>query len=370
MNESDYMKRAIELAKRGVGLVNPNPLVGAIIVKNGKIIGEGWHEYYGGAHAERNALVACREDTRGAELYVTLEPCCHFGKTPPCTEAILEAGIARVVIGSKDPNDLVAGKGVAKLREEGVLVKEDFLKKECDALNTFFFHYITKRHPYTTLKYAMTLDGKIATKTGESKWITGEKARAHVQALRHQYQAIMVGIQTVLKDDPLLTCRMEAGKNPIRIICDTHLRLPLDCKLVKSIHQAPVIAAHCCKDEKKKRALEERGVQLIETPRRKARVDLAFLWERLAADGIDSILVEGGASLNGSLLEAGLVQKMMVYIAPKVFGGEMARTPIAGNGVSFPSESCYFTLEKSEWIEADLFLEYRVEEREDVYRDC
>lgn len=370
INELNYMKRAIELAKKGIGFVNPNPLVGAVVVKNGEIIGEGWHARYGELHAERNALAACKEDPRGADLYVTLEPCCHYGKTPPCTEAILEAGICRVVIGSRDPNALVAGKGAKILRENGVIVEEDFLRKECDALNVIFFRYITTGLPYVALKYAMTLDGKIATKTGESKWITGEKARAHVQTLRHQYSAIMAGIQTVLRDNPLLTCRMEGGKNPVRIICDSQLRLPLDCQLVKSISEAPVWVAHCCEDKNRQKKLEEKGIHLIKTPCNQGKVDLHFLLKRLGEEKIDSVLLEGGAALNGSVLEQKLAQKVLVYIAPKIFGGQQAKTPIAGNGVAIPSESPKLICVKSEWIEKDLFLEYEVEENKDVYRNC
>ncbi|WP_206459963.1 bifunctional diaminohydroxyphosphoribosylaminopyrimidine deaminase/5-amino-6-(5-phosphoribosylamino)uracil reductase RibD [Anaerovorax sp. IOR16] len=362
MNELDYMRRAIQLAKKGIGFVNPNPLVGAVVVKNGEIIGEGWHECFGGLHAERNALSNCKEDPRGADLYVTLEPCCHYGKTPPCTEAILEAGIHRVIIGSRDPNVLVAGKGAKILRENGVSVEEDFLREECDTLNFIFFRYITTGLPYVSIKYAMTLDGKIATKTGESKWITGEMARAHVQRLRHQYRAIMVGIQTVLEDNPLLTCRMENGRNPIRIVCDSYLRLPLDCQLVNTIDEAPVVVAHCCEDEDRQKELKDKGVRLIKTPCNQGKVDLHFLFKRLAEENIDSILIEGGATLNGSVLDEHLAQRVLVYVAPKIFGGRQAKTPVAGNGVAAPSESSKLVCVKNEWIEQDLFLEYEVEE--------
>ena len=202
--ETVYMKRAIELALEGEGYVNPNPMVGAVIVKDGRIIGEGYHRRYGELHAERNAIASLTESAEGATIYVTLEPCCHYGKTPPCTEAIIENKLSRVVIGSKDPNPLVAGKGVKRLREAGIEVIEDFLRDECDELNPVFFHYITTGLPYVVLKYAMTMDGKIATRTGASKWITGEEARGEVQRLRHKYSAIMAGIGTVLADDPLL----------------------------------------------------------------------------------------------------------------------------------------------------------------------
>ena len=208
MQPNDYMRRAIELAKKARGFTSPNPMVGAVIVKDNRIIGEGYHERCGQLHAERNALASCKESPKGAVMYVTLEPCCHYGKTPPCTEAIIEAGIRKVVIGSRDPNPKVSGKGAKQLRKAGIEVEEDFLRTECDALNPVFFHYISTGTPYVVLKYAMTADGKIASHTGKSKWITGEKARNHVHQLRHWYSGIMVGIDTVLADDPMLNCRI------------------------------------------------------------------------------------------------------------------------------------------------------------------
>ena len=227
MSDRDYMERAIELAKYGRGWTNPNPMVGAVIVKDGRTIGEGFHERYGGLHAERNAFASCSESAAGATLYVTLEPCCHYGKTPPCTEAILEQGIRRVVIGSRDPNPQVAGKGAETLRAAGIQVEEDFMREECDRLNPVFFHYIVTKMPYVVMKYAMTADGKIATRTGASKWITGEKARMTVQEMRHACMGIMAGVGTVFADDPLLTVRLEGKKSPVRIICDSKLRLYL-----------------------------------------------------------------------------------------------------------------------------------------------
>ena len=219
MTDEYYMRRAIALAQKGEGQVSPNPLVGAVIVKDGKIIGEGYHEHYGQPHAERNALANCIQSPEGATIYVTLEPCCHHGKQPPCTDALLAAGIRRVVIGSKDPNPLVHGKGIRILREHGVEVTEQVLQDECDEMNEVFFHYIQTKLPFVILKYAMTLDGKIATYTGASRWVTGEAARAHVHRMRNRYHAIMVGVGTVLADDPMLTCRLgktENGVNPVR----------------------------------------------------------------------------------------------------------------------------------------------------------
>ena len=228
LQDEKYMRRALELAQRGRGWVSPNPVVGAVIVRDdGTVIGEGWHEKYGDLHAERNALKHCMEPPAGATMYVTLEPCCHHGRQPPCTDAILEAGIRRVVVGSGDPNPMVAGKGIRILREHGVEVTEGVLRDACNAVNEIFFHFIQTNTPYVVMKYAMTLDGKIAAWTGESKWITGEEARAHVHALRGRLFGIMCGVGTVLADDPLLTCRLPGTRDPVRIICDTHLRTPL-----------------------------------------------------------------------------------------------------------------------------------------------
>ena len=237
------MRLALELAKRGCGWTNPNPMVGAVLVKHGRIIGQGYHTRYGELHAEREALKACTESPEGATMYVTLEPCCHHGKQPPCTDAILEAGIARVVVGSEDPNPLVAGKGLERLRVQGVEVATGVLRDACDALNQVFFHFIQTRRPYVVMKYAMTMDGKIATRTGASQWITGEAARRRVHQDRHRYAAVLAGIGTVLADDPLLTCRLEGGKNPIRVLCDTHLRIPLHSQIVRTAREVPTILA-------------------------------------------------------------------------------------------------------------------------------
>ena len=223
MTDEFYMRRAIELAKKGRGWTNPNPMVGAVIVKNGSIIGEGYHEKCGELHAERNAIASLTESAEGATLYVTLEPCCHYGKQPPCTLAIVEHGIKKVYVGSDDPNDKVAGKGIEFLREHGVEVETGVMKAACDAINPVFFHYITTKLPYVVMKYAMSMDGKIAAYTGKSQWITGEAARQHVQETRNWLKGIMVGCNTVLQDDPALTCRIEGGRNPVRIVCDLSL---------------------------------------------------------------------------------------------------------------------------------------------------
>ena len=274
MTEYEWMRRAIELAKQGEGWTSPNPLVGAVIVKQGQIIGEGYHARYGEYHAERNALMACTEPAEGADLYVTLEPCCHYGKQPPCVEAILQAGIRRVFVGSDDPNPLVAGKGIRYLRERGITVETHVLKEECDRLNPVFFHYIRKKTPYVVMKYAMTMDGKIAAYTGASKWVTGEQARANVQQERHRYRGIMVGVGTVLADDPMLSCRMPGGRNPVRIICDTHLRTPLSSQVVKTAKEISTILAVCETDKSRYQPYQEAGCQILTLPDSDGHLDL------------------------------------------------------------------------------------------------
>lgn len=250
---SFYMERAIQLAKRGTGFTNPNPLVGAVIVKDHRIIGEGWHARYGDLHAERNALKHCTEDPAGATMYVTLEPCCHHGKQPPCTEALVESGIRRVYIGSRDFNPLVFGKGVQYLEEHGIEVIPDFLREACDKLNPIFFRYIGTKMPYTILKYAMTADGKIACAGGASKWVTGEAARAHVQQTRKRVAAVCVGINTVLADDPMLTCRCENPSQPVRVVLDTRLRIPMESRLVQTAREVPVIVFAMLRTRTKRR---------------------------------------------------------------------------------------------------------------------
>ena len=366
MTDREYMERAIELAGRGRGWTNPNPLVGAVIVKNGRVIGEGWHVRWGELHAERNAIRSLRESAEGATLYVTLEPCCHYGRTPPCTEAILEQKIARVVIGSRDPNPKVSGKGAAILRQAGVTVEEDFMREACDRLNPVFFHFITTGTPYVVMKYAMTADGKIATRTGASKWITGEAARQKVQELRWSYMGILAGIGTVLADDPLLTVRKEGRRNPIRIICDSRLRLPLDSKLCRTADQVPVIAA-CASGAAagdpgftaRKKALEERGVRVLEVPDSPEKVNLGELMKQLGRENIDSILLEGGGRLNESALRAGIVREIREFIAPKLFGGG-GRSPVEGPGVETPDQAFPLELTEISRIEEDLLLSWKV----------
>ncbi|MDO4293552.1 MAG: bifunctional diaminohydroxyphosphoribosylaminopyrimidine deaminase/5-amino-6-(5-phosphoribosylamino)uracil reductase RibD [Eubacteriales bacterium] len=368
MNDGDYMKIALRLAKKGCGFTSPNPMVGAVIVKNGQIIGQGWHQKYGEAHAERNALAACTDNPRGASMYVTLEPCCHYGKQPPCVDAILEAGISRVVTGSDDPNPLVSGKGLQMLREKGIAVTEHILQEECDRLNEVFFHYIRTGRPFVVMKYAMTMDGKIATHAGLSKWVTGETARSHVAKMRHRFTAIMAGAGTVLADDPLLTCRMEGGKNPVRIICDTSLRTPLTARVISTAKQIPTMIATCCQDRGRLAPYENNGCRILTVREKDGHVDLEQLMDLLGQKQIDSILLEGGGTLNWSALSGGIVQKVQAYIAPKLFGGEAAKTPVEGTGVRSPAAA--FNLRNSRIIRLgeDFLIESEV--AQSVHGNC
>lgn len=348
------MRRALELAEKGRGYTSPNPMVGCVVVKDGRIISEGYHERCGEYHAERNALLGCKEDPSGADLYVTLEPCCHYGKTPPCTEIILEKKIGRVFIGSMDSNPLVGGKGAEILRKAGVEVETGILEEECLRLNEVFFHYIKEKTPFVVSKYAMSLDGKIACESGDSKWVTGEEARAEVQLLRKYYAGIMAGIGTVLADDPMLNCRIETGVDPVRIICDSKLRIPMESRIMQTAKEIPTILA-CAKgaSAEKENALKERGAEVIRTGGEE-HVDLPELMKILGEKGMDSILLEGGGELNAAAFRAGIVNKVQAYIAGKIIGGAGAKTPVAGTGASKMSEAVLLEHVETATVGADI----------------
>ncbi len=293
------MDIALHLARKGAGKVNPNPLVGAVIVNDGKIIGKGYHESYGKAHAEINAFKdAETELIEGSTMYVTLEPCSHYGKTPPCVDQIIENRIKRVVIGMVDPNPLVSGKGVKKLQEAGIDVTVGILEDKCKKLNEVFIKYITKKKPFVVLKTAMSLDGKISTTSGESKWITDKEARENVHILRNELTAIMIGIDTVIIDNPELTCRIPNGRNPIRIVVDSNLRIPYDSKILQTAKKFKTIIATTEKARKEKiHKLKDLGIIVIETKSKNEKVDLKDLMHKLGNQNIDSILLEGGFNI-------------------------------------------------------------------------
>ena len=356
--DEKYMQAALELAKKGAGFVNPNPMVGAVIVKGGRIIGQGFHERYGGPHAERTALASCRESPEGAVMYVTLEPCCHYGKTPPCTEAILESRIRRVVAGCEDPNPKVAGKGLRCLRNGGVEVDLGILEKECISLNEVFFHYIRKQMPFVVMKYAMT----IATRTGASKWITRDAARRRVHEDRHRCAAVMAGSGTVAADDPMLTCRLPGRRNPVRIICDSRLRIPLGSQVVTTASEVPTWIATASTDQERWKRYQEAGCRIIYAESGiQGHLELKELMRKLYQEKIDSILLEGGGTLNFSALQSGIVNKLQVYLAPKIFGGISAKTPVEGLGVAVPGDAYILTNSRIETLGEDFLIESEVE---------
>lgn len=359
-----YMKRAIELAKLGMGYTKPNPLVGAVIVKEGRIIGEGYHAVYGGPHAEINAFNNAKEDVKGATMYVTLEPCSHYGKTPPCAKAIVEKGIAKVVVGMTDPNPLVAGKGIEILKDNGIEVVNGVLEEEVKKLNEIFIKYIITKTPFCILKTAMTFDGKIATVTGDTKWITNEASRRYVHLLRHRVSAVMVGIGTILTDDPLLTTRLDdrEGVDSVRVVVDTCGRIPIDAKVLNLNSPVKTIIATTEKArEDKLKMLQDRGAEIIITPLKGDGVDLTYLMHVLGKRKIDSVLLEGGSTLNYSALNEGIVDKVVAFIAPKIVGGKGAKTPVGGEGRKFLHEA--FLLDHFEVVRfgEDLMLEARLQ---------
>ncbi|WP_207657397.1 bifunctional diaminohydroxyphosphoribosylaminopyrimidine deaminase/5-amino-6-(5-phosphoribosylamino)uracil reductase RibD [Clostridium cochlearium] len=331
-----YMKMAIELAHLGEGYVNPNPLVGAVIVKGGKVIGEGYHKKFGEAHAEIDAFKNCKEDPKGGTLYVNLEPCSHYGKTPPCVEGIIKKGIKKVVIGMKDPNPLVAGKGIEILKKANIKVEVGVLEDECRKLNEIFIKYITHKKPFCILKWASTLDGKICSPIGDSKWITGEDSREYVHLIRNKVSSIMVGVNTIIKDNPSLTTRLKdrKGVNSTRIIVDSKGRTPLDARIFKEEGDA-FIATTSQIQEKKRKEFEKIGAKIIITPEKDGRIDLQYLVNYLAEINIDSVLLEGGGTLNYSALKEGIVDKALIFIAPKILGGENSKTPVEGEGTKY-----------------------------------
>ena len=371
--DEKYMRQALGLANGGIGLVNPNPLVGAVIVNElfGKVLGRGFHKRFGHLHAERNAINDCiaqGNNPEDATMYVTLMPCCHKGKQPPCTDAIIDAGIRKVIVGSSDPNPLVGKKSMTVLQKNGILIRSGCLKAECDEINKVFFHYITKKRPYVVMKYAMSADGRIACSNGASRWISNKQARKNSHELRNRYSAIMVGVGTILADNPQLNCRKPNGRDPVRIICDTHLKTPLNSNVVKSAGEQPTIIAYGKIDSAlsdspktrilkartskthmskalsslldKKGKLEAQGCICVEVPLiSSGQINLNALMKMLGQCEIDSILLEGGAALNASALKAQIVQEANIYIGNKILGGADALGPIGGTSVKHPDKA-------------------------------
>lgn len=330
--KSDYMNLAIQLAKMTIGQTSPNPAVGAVVVKDGEIVGVGAHLKAGEAHAEVNALQMAGDRAEGATIYVTLEPCSHFGKTPPCADLIIEKKLKKVVIASNDPNPLVAGRGIERMRSAGIEVETGFMQEEADALNPFFFHFIKERTPFVTLKIAASLDGKTATVSGESQWITGQASRRDGHELRHQHDAILVGIGTVLSDNPRLTARREEGaRQPVRVVLDTHLRIPLDSRLLTDFAAPTWIFTGADIDQKKADRIRRDHVEIIKL--NTSEINVKDVLKYLGEKDVTSLLVEGGAAIHGSFLQAKAFDQVIVYLAPKLIGGQTAPSAIGGAGI-------------------------------------
>lgn len=361
-----WMRRAIELAELGRGRTSPNPMVGALLVKDGVVVGEGFHERVGGPHAEVNALRAAGPQAAGATLYVTLEPCAHHGRTPPCVEAILEADVAGVVVGVLDVNKAVAGRGIRGLAEAGVPLLEGVLEEECKRLNEAYITWTMERRPFVVLKAAASLDGKIATFRGESRWLSTEASRRRVHELRNEVDAVMVGAETVVRDDPELTVRLVEGhlRHPLRVVVDSTLRIPLTSRVLAGRPEAQTLVGTTAKAPlERQEAIGRLGCEVLVLPERNGRVDLAAMMETLARREVVSLLLEGGGELNAAMLEAGLVDKVLVVLTPTLIGGREAPTILDGLGAGSLSEAWGLVDLHVEEVEGDLHIEAAVELR-------
>lgn len=360
--DEKYMRLAMQLAGNAIGRTSPNPLVGAVIVKDNRVVGCGWHRKAGTPHAEVHALNQAGELAQGADVYVTLEPCAHYGKTPPCAKALVEAKVKNVYGGLLDVNPKVAGKGFKILEDAGIHVEYGFLQDELRKQNEVFFKWIEHKKPFIVLKAAMTLDGKIATATGQSKWITNETSRAYGYKLRDIYDGIMVGINTVIEDNPMLTARVDGGKNPIRIVVDSSLKIDINANVVQDKSAKTIIATTDKADKDKILKLQAQDVDVIVVDKdENDKVDIEKLLDILGQQNICSILVEGGATLSGSFVAKKLVDKVYFFIAPKIVGGKEAKTPVAGTGILNLQEALALKDIQIEKIEEDILIIGRVD---------
>ena len=362
MNDIKFMRRALELAQMAEGDTSPNPMVGAVIVDGGgNIVGEGYHHKAGQPHAEINALAAAGDKAKGATVYVTLEPCSHYGRTGPCCEALIKAGVKRVVSAVTDPNPLVAGRGLNRLREAGIEVTEHVCEDEAKKLNEKFFFWITHKRPFVSLKYAMTLDGRLAAAGGDSKWITGTEARTYAHYLRKTHDAVLVGKNTVLQDDCELTTRMVEGKNPIRIVLDSNAAIPLNAKILNGEAKTIVAVSEAAPQDKLDELQKLTNVEVLKLPQRNGHLDLQALLEKLAAMEITSVLVEGGSEVHGAFIDAGLAEKVYAFIAPKIIGGKNAIGPVGGIGSSDMGKALKLSDVEYQQLGADFLITGRTE---------
>jgi diaminohydroxyphosphoribosylaminopyrimidine deaminase / 5-amino-6-(5-phosphoribosylamino)uracil reductase len=357
VDDEHWMKRALYLAGRGRGRTSPNPLVGAVLAKRGKVVGEGYHEKAGEAHAEIVALRKAGKEARGSTLYINLEPCTHYGRTAPCAPAVIEAGVERAVIGMVDPNPLVKGKGVSSLRKAGMDVRVGILESDCRRLNEAFCKYIVKKEPFVTLKVAATLDGKMASRHGDSKWISNETSRRLVHRLRNEMDAVLVGVGTVLKDAPLLTPRIPGGRDPYRVILDSRLKIPEEARVIGNSSSKTLIVTTGAAPRDKREKLEKRGVRVIVVRSKEGRVSLRDCLSRLGKMGITSLLVEGGSQINGAFLDERLIDKFLLFLSPKVLGDSRALGIFGGKGAAHLGESVPVRELRVRKLDGDILIE-------------
>jgi len=350
------MHRALLLARKGAGKTSPNPAVGTVIVRDGVVVGEGWHRRAGTPHAEVHALRMAGELARGSDVYVTLEPCSHFGKTPPCADALVAAGVARVFVGMVDPNPLVSGRGLERLRLAGIVVETGLLEKECRRLNEAFIKHVTTGRPFVVLKSALTLDGKTATSCGDSRWVTSAQSRRMVHRLRATMDGVMVGSGTLLADDPELTVRLVKGRNPLRIVVDSGLRTPSRARIMTVGGGDGVLLATTCSDATKIAALTATGAEVLVCCQKDGRVDLLDLLARLGARGVQSLLLEGGETLAGEMLRQGLIDKYLFFFAPKLVGGN-GKGVFTGAGAALMNDTVPLRIERISRVGGDILLE-------------
>jgi diaminohydroxyphosphoribosylaminopyrimidine deaminase/5-amino-6-(5-phosphoribosylamino)uracil reductase len=356
-DDTYWMRRALRLAEKGRGKTSPNPMVGAILVKEGQRVGEGFHAKAGEAHAEILALQKAGKDAREATLYLNLEPCSHYGRTPPCAPKVIEAGVKRVVVGMEDPNPLVQGKGIDMLRQAGLDVESRVLEKECRKLNEAFLKYVLKKEPFVILKIAASLDGKVADRKGESKWITGEASRRLVHRFRNQVDSVLVGIGTVLKDDPMLTARTKGGRNPYRIVLDSRLRIPEKAKVIDQNPEKTILATTELAPKDRVEWFEKRGIRVLILDSLDGRVNLRSLLSRLGEMEMVSLLVEGGSEVNGAFLTEGLFDKVFLFFALKFLGGNQAPGIFGGKGIEKLEEALSLNSLKMKRLGEDILLE-------------
>jgi diaminohydroxyphosphoribosylaminopyrimidine deaminase/5-amino-6-(5-phosphoribosylamino)uracil reductase len=359
--DEKYMRIALGLAKKGQGLTNPNPAVGAVVVKGGRIVGKGYHKRCGLPHAEANALNKAGRSAKGATLYVTLEPCDHYGRTPPCTGAIIAAGIRRVVMAMKDPNPATDGRGIKRLKSRGIKTTLGVLKEEAAAINRPFGKFMAGKLPYVTVKIAESLDGKIAANTGDSKWVTSEDSRAYVKGLRRRADAVMVGVNTVIKDDPMLLAGGRGAKQPARVIVDSRLRTPLSARIFSSTGISPVIIATTRRVSSRRAGLYiSKGAAVLFADPRNGRVDLRDLLRKLGRMGMIDVLVEGGGELAAGLVEERLVDRFLFFLAPKIIGGRLAPTSVEGRGIRRMKDALGLEITGVKRFAEDILIEAKV----------